>query len=143
MVTPHEMQKALRPRRRALVEAAESAMKSEFERRKLAEYKRPKLTKSQLNHLASVCLEAACAEEIENYLRYQASRKQASWPREAVDEVIDATKKGMPGESGDELRVATWRLFATYLTRSFTYLEASERQNAPDNAGRPPLGEGN
>ena len=67
----------LRPHRKSLVEAAERVMSDAFEDFDLVNER--ERGKSQLNHLVSVCNEAACKEEIESYLRYQATRQNVAF----------------------------------------------------------------
>lgn len=84
-----------------------------------------KIEKTQLNHLIAVCGEATCAEEIRNYVRYQAGRKV--WPKDAADRVVlsmDGVLKNVASDN-DALRVQAWRLYAVFLTRAFTYHRAA------------------
>lgn len=87
--------------------------------------------KSQLNRLITICGEATCAEEIVNYLHYQASRSGAPWPLAFAKAVIakiqgplDALMGRLtaaPETERDRTRVAAWRLYAVFLARAFTY----------------------
>ncbi|WP_437508323.1 hypothetical protein [Sorangium sp. So ce1099] len=126
---------ALRPKRKELVIAAEGVMEGAFSEG------RRKVNKAQLSHLIGVCNEAACAEEIELYIRYQASRKQgdgAVWDRELALQVIEAANRALSGLESDTLKVAAWRLYAVYLTRAFTFRDASQQQHqrGAHHAGR-------
>jgi hypothetical protein len=122
----------LRPHRKRLVIAAEAAI-----REATAADKPPE--KTQLNRLISVCGEATCAEEIVNYLRYQANRSKPPWPVRfaemviaKIDEPLNAilTSQGQaPGDAQDRLRVAAWRLYAVFLARSFTYVNSLSSGN--------------
>lgn len=110
---------SLRTLRPALVTTAERIMHEAFERRTVGGLK-----KSQLNHLIGVCGEATCREEIENYLRYQASRERAPWRPEMAQAVIaglDGVLKTSAPTLGQQERVSAWRLYAVFLTRAFTY----------------------
>lgn len=112
--------------RKALVTTAEAVMKDTFKnvnRGRLDD--RWKVEKAQLSQLIGVCGEAACAEEIENYLRYQASRERPSWGIELVDRVIGEVNKVAGTNLDDVARVGAWRLYAVYLARSFTYHRAT------------------
>jgi len=132
-----ELEHILRPRRKALVLAAESAVSEA--RDKLPD-------KSQLSRLVSVCGEATCAEEICNYLRYQASRQTKPWPREFADLVIakiEAPLKDLSSDmqrhqdsERDRARVAAWRLYAVFLTRASTYTRQQDRKGPHDRARR-------
>lgn len=102
--------------------------------------------KSQLNRLVSICGDATCAEEIANYLRYQASRPGQPWPRDFADLVlarIDAqlqtiAKDPLVQEDSvrDRVKVAAWRLYAVFLARAFTYAKQSKKGNGHDRARR-------
>lgn len=124
----------LRLNRKTLVVAAEDVAKWMFEPGRGCEIK-----KAQLNHLIGVCGEAECAEEIENYLRYQASRKNTGWTPVFSDKVIEAVAVTLGKLSGDRGRTEAWRLYAIFLTRAFTYQDATKGQRA---AGRPPAPQG-
>lgn len=114
-MTPQEKDQALRDLRKPLVIAAEAVMRDCFG-------KGQQPNKSQLSHLASACREATCAEEIENYLRYQGARGSTGWKRPAADSVIEQARKVLPdAPDADELRVRGWQLYATYLSRALTY----------------------
>lgn len=109
----------LRKERRALVLAAEDVIDQRFQRGRLN-----KPNKTQFSNLVSLCNEASCAEEITNYLRYQAGRE--AWDREFALSVIDAIKPVMarlPDDPG--LHVGAWKLYATYLTRAYVYQKAA------------------
>lgn len=132
-----ELEQILRPRRKALVLAAESVVSEA--RGNLPE-------KTQLSRLVSVCGEATCAEEIGNYLRYQASRQTRPWPREFADLVIakieaplkelaSAMQQHQDAER-DRAKVAAWRLYAVFLTRAFTYTKQLDRKGPHDRARR-------
>jgi hypothetical protein len=90
---------------------------------------------SQLSRLVQVASEAACADEIANYLRYQGARGR--WKRSLAEDVI-ASIAPLLGTLGSEAeRVAAWRLYATYLRRAYYYrrevnrdLERSRRREA-------------
>jgi hypothetical protein len=116
-----DIESSLRSIRKALVTAAEAAIRDTGE---LPE-------KTQLNRLIAICGEVTCAEEITNYLRYQASRKGDLWPGGAVDTVIagirgpletlSGTLRAAPEAERDRARVAAWRLYAVFLARTVTY----------------------
>jgi len=101
--------------------------------------------KSQLNRLVVICGEATCAEEIANYLLYQASRPAKLWPRafaELVIARIDAPLKDVSRDvqgpkdaerERDRAKIAAWRLYAVFLARAFTYAKA-KRGNGNDRA---------
>jgi hypothetical protein len=74
---------------------------------------------SQLSRLVQVASEAACAEEIANYLRYQGARGR--WRRSLAEDVIAAIAPLLGSLGSDPERVAAWRLYATYLRRSYYY----------------------
>lgn len=122
-----DMASQVHPHRRALVMAAEKVMKDAFESRDGEDVK--KLKKAQLNHLIGVCGEAACVEEIANYLRYQASRRDAGWRREMVKKLLEEFEKALQCAANaeslrtDGARVAAFQLYAVYLTRTFTYYD--------------------
>jgi len=122
-----ELIQRLRPHRRKLVLSAEATVDSAFS----GKYgERP--AKTQFSRLVNICGEASCAEEIANYLRYQAGRDAKVWPIGFVKAVIQGIEgpltaieaEGAPAEELDATRVEAWRLYATYLTRAFTYQEA-------------------
>lgn len=125
---------------RALVQAAEAVMARAFADRKL----KGDLSKSQMSQLIGVCQEAACHEEVANYLRYQAGRRGAKWTQDLVDAVIKGIKgdkgaealigiedifraQGVPDDA-DAARMDRWRRYATYLARAFTWHDAVERE---------------
>lgn len=125
----------LRPLRGPLVQAAEAAMKkaAEAAMKKAASNK---LEKAQLSHLVGVCNTAACGEEIELYLRYQAAREGAPWPRDIVDDVIDSYKRVVDGpaarvEDRGRFVVAAWRVYAVYLARAFPYAKLVAKDPPP------------
>lgn len=118
-MTRDEIIQQLRPLRRELVVAAETVVEDAAG---------PLPEKTQFSRLLNLCTEASCAEEIENYLRYQAGRKGSSWKRDFVRSVIDRispilTAKVVDDDEGeqDRLRVEAWRLYATYLRRSHVW----------------------
>ncbi|MFO0578869.1 MAG: hypothetical protein U1A78_33110 [Polyangia bacterium] len=134
-----DMASQVHPHRKALVMAAESVMKEAFESRGGEDVR--KLKKAQLNHLIGVCGEAACVEEIANYLRYQASRRDAGWRREMVKRLLDEFDKALRNAvdannlKTDSARVAAFQLYAVYLTRTFTYhdkVQQERRRAQPD-----------
>jgi len=119
-----DIETLLRAHRKPLVIAAEAAVRE-------ASGKPP--DKTQLNRLVSICGEATCAEEITNYLLYQVSRKSKPWPRAFADTVIakitgplDAVTRSLRDAEADRARVAAWRLYAVFLARAFTYVQASK-----------------
>lgn len=129
------LEDTLRPHRKALVEAAERVMSNAF--KDLPDLLGDKEKgKSQLNHLVSVCNEAACKEEIENYLRYQATRQNvAFWgkgrDRNAGGDTLAQRTiheinriDGLMTNLNDAARVAAWKLYAVFLTRAYTYQKA-------------------
>lgn len=117
-----DLEPLLRPRRKALVLAAERVVREAGDRLP---------DKSQLSRLVAVCGEATCAEEIGNYLLYQASRPTRPWPREFAELVIakieapleDLSRDlhGHEDAERDRAKVAAWRLYAVFLARAFTY----------------------
>ena len=113
----------LRPKRKELVIAAEKSA---------AEMVKPgTIKKAQLNHLIGVCGEATCAEEIENYIRYQTARKGTGWTPEIARNVISGIGVTLAALDNDRVRVEAWRLYAVFLTRAFTYqLEANKPRPA-------------
>lgn len=132
-----EVSQRLRPLRRDLVNAAERVIEDAFSG---GDDKQPP-AKTQFSRLVNVCGEASCAEEIVNYLRYQAGREVKAGggsPRGEVWRVgfVDAVVAGIDGvlaklkdpkmseQDMDYSRVEAWRLYATYLTRAFTYEHA-------------------
>lgn len=108
----------LTSKRKELVIAAEQTVERMFESG------RPEIKKTQLNHLIAVCGEAACAEEIMNYIRYQAGRKGTGWGAVA-DGVIQGIDQILSTIEEDRLRVEAFRLYAIFLTRAFTYRSAA------------------
>lgn len=125
-----ELQEALRPVRRDLVLAAERVVKEaaprepreregEGQRRREADRERGMPDHTQFSHLLAICGQATCAEEIENYLRYQAGR--GVWKKPFVDKVIDGIREVLGKLRDDDERVEAWRLYALYLTRARRY----------------------
>lgn len=120
--------------RHRLVEAAERAINDS------RPYKHP--DKSQFNHLAALCNEASCQEEIENFLRYQSSRDRAPWDRDfaefvirQVAEVTSSIKDAMANADDrdvDSAKVKAWRLYAVYLMRAFTHHSTNSREQRRD-----------
>lgn len=108
-------------KRKDLVLAAEKVIKTAFHSGRKLELK-----KTQLNHLVGICGEASCAEEIENYIRYQAGRRsdKTGWDLELAKSVIAAVAPILDGAQ-DAVKLDAWRLYAVYLTRAFTYEHAS------------------
>lgn len=105
----------LHRKRRELVQKAEEVIENRFKRGRLS-----KPQKTQFSNLVGVCNEATCAEEIANYLRYQAGRGE--WERDFTIDVIDKLKPilaALPDEP--TIHVAAWKLYATYLTRAYVY----------------------
>lgn len=127
-----ELEQFIRPRRKALVLAAESVVNEA--RDKLPD-------KSQLNRLISICGEATCPEEICNYLRYQASRQGKIWTPKFADLVIakiEAPLRALADDTRqlreadrDRARVAAWRLYAVFLARALTYAKATGSGGQP------------
>lgn len=132
-----EIIRFLRPYRRELVVAAEKALTSAYARSGSA----LPPSKTQFSRLVSLCNEASCAEELENYLCYQAGRKKSGPEREAwrmpfveillaeIRAVLDhlPVVDGMDVAQRDLQRVEAWRLYAVYLARAFTYQDARRR----------------
>ena len=128
-----DLETILRPHRKALVLAAESV---------LSEARGDLPDRTQLSRLIAVCGEATCAEEICNYLRYQASRQTRPWPpgfAELVIKKIEAPLKQLADairpygdQDRDRARVAAWRFYAVFLTRAFTYTRQQTRQGHDD-----------
>lgn len=129
-----EVSQRLRPLRRDLVTAAERVIEDAFAG---GDDKQPP-AKTQFSRLVNVCGEASCAEEIVNYLRYQAGREVKAggggprgevWRVDFVDAVVAGINRvlatlespAMSEADQDHSRVEAWRLYATYLTRAFTY----------------------
>jgi hypothetical protein len=108
-----EAAQRLQEKRRDLVLAAEGVIQKRFAHGRLL---KPK--KTQFSNLVGLCNEAQCAEEIANYLRYQAGRGE--WDRTFTVEVIDGIKPVLDVLHQDS-HVAAWRLYATYLTRAYVY----------------------
>lgn len=80
-----------------------------------------KVEKSQLNQLVGVCGEALCAEEIANYLRYQASRDRPPWGLQLVERTLEKINSALEGMTDDRKKVEAWRQFAVYLARAHRY----------------------
>lgn len=85
---------------------------------------------TQLSQLISVCQNAACAEEIENYIRYQIGRKKLE--RAFGEKVMEQAKKAIPagGSPNPAAQVEAWARFATYLKREYVYRKAIEKDGA-------------
>jgi hypothetical protein len=75
--------------------------------------------KNQVSTLVSVTREATCAEEIENWLRYQVGREK--WPDPLVKEMVEEVQKLYPKNSTDEVATQAWRDFSIYFVRAYTY----------------------
>jgi hypothetical protein len=117
-----------RDKRKTLVLAAEEVMKDAV----------GKVNKAQLSHLVSVCNDAACAEEITLYIRYQSSRSKGSgtiWDTNHAEKVIEAADKAMADLPSDDAKVAAWRLYAVYLARAFTYQDAVVKASVANRQG--------
>lgn len=117
--SPRSVAQVLLPRRRDLVLAAEKVVTDRFQRGRLE-----KPQKSQFSNLIGVCGEAGCAEEIANYLRYQAGRRE--WEKDFMNAVlkgIEPILAALPDD--DAARVGAWKLYATYLTRAYVYHSAA------------------
>ncbi len=94
--------------------------------------------KSQFAKLAAVCSQAVCAEEIVNYIRYQAGRR-TTWKPEFANQVLDAMSEpleklmsamGSVDEGQrDRAKTEAWRRYAVYMSRSYTYESATKRRN--------------
>jgi hypothetical protein len=135
-----DIESHLRAHRKELVIAAEGVITEAVAK---AAHPRDLPDKAQLHRLVAICSEASCAEEIVSYLRYQASRKSAPWPRTFADAVIakirDPLQQMIAGLTSaseaacDRARVAAWRLYAVFLARAFTYAQ----QVRDDKRGRP------
>ena len=120
-MTQEEAARTLRTHRRDLVLAAEGVVAGRFKRGPLS-----KPNKTQFSNLVGLCNEASCAEEIVNHLRYQVGRRE--WDRDFAESVvggIEPTLRSLPDE--DPLRVQTWKLYATYLTRAYVYHSEASR----------------
>lgn len=150
-MTRTEISRQLRPHRRPLVLAAERALQRALN---MGGDTRPP-SKTQFSRLVNLCGEATCAEELENYLRYQAGRasrgsgsEKDAWTLGFVDLVLAGIQEvfddptfpsgGGDDEQRDLCRVEAWRLYATYLARAFTYQEAKrghERTDRPQRRG--------
>ncbi|MCB9712388.1 MAG: hypothetical protein H6712_00925 [Myxococcales bacterium] len=132
-MTRTEISRRLRPHRRVLVVAAEAALDRAYAN---GDDTQPP-SKTQFSRLVNLCGEATCAEELENYLRYQAGRSakggRDDWRMGFVDIIVKAINEALEkeidlGELGREdqdlARVEAWRLYATYLARAYTYRDA-------------------
>ncbi len=109
--------------------------------------------KTQFSRLVNICGEATCAEEIENYLRYQAGREVKRGGGSSSDDAwrvpfVDAVIKGLAevlkrnpaalttgGDGDDSYRVEAWRLYATYMTRAYTYEHATRQPQQSQRRG--------
>lgn len=94
---------------------------------------------TQLSQLISVCQNAACAEEVENYIRYQIGRKKLE--RAFGDKVMEQAKKAIHagGPLNPAAQVEAWARFATYLKREYVYRKAIEKDGAaPDREAERP-----
>lgn len=108
----------LHDKRRSLVRAAEEVIDSRFKRGRLN-----KPNKTQFSNLVGLCNEAACAEEIANYLRYQAARGE--WEREFALAVIKGIEPILANLRDEpKLHVDAWKLYATYLMRAYVFQNA-------------------
>jgi CRISPR/Cas system CSM-associated protein Csm3 (group 7 of RAMP superfamily) len=133
----------LRPYRKELVLAAEKVMQEITASGRTGKADNDKAGKSQLSRLSAVCNEAAYAEEIVNYLRYQASREGGFWTPQGVDRVIDElataranAEKRLDRKMDDADLVHAWRLYAVYMARSFTYeTKRSQGKSNPESRG--------
>ncbi|WP_437635843.1 hypothetical protein [Sorangium sp. So ce854] len=135
---------ALRLKRKALVQAAEQVMEEAFKRVDPKSKDRP-VHKAQLSHLVGVCNEAACAEEIALYIRYQASRGKGDggvWDPVLARDVIAKAEGAMSDLPTDDAKVAAWRLYAVYLARTFTYLDKAAGPRSTHRDGQPQRPEG-
>ncbi len=114
-------------KRKDLVQTAEKVIQTAFSSgRKLD------LKKTQLSHLIGICGEASCAEEIENYLRYQAGRgpDKTGWDMALAKSVISSLSPVLTGMD-DATKLEAWRLYAVYMTRAFTYEYACAKPQGP------------
>ncbi len=115
---------ALRAHRKALVKGAEKVMTAYFGGSYPAGAREKReLGKTQLSQLIGVCAEAACEEEIVNYLRYQVAR-DVGWRASLVEPLVEGARKVTSTLVDDEQRVQAWQRYATYLSRAFTYHKA-------------------
>lgn len=135
--TPQMTAKTTDSLRPALVTAAENVIHNLF----AMGSSKPK--KTQLNQLINVCAAASCAEEIENYLRYQAGRgeKTTGMSHNFVSDAIDsfnATIKnhGQSSDTEQSKRVEHWRHYATFMTRAFTWKDAVDEHQSHKNDAR-------
>jgi hypothetical protein len=138
----NDVEEVLRDARKSLVVAAEGVMET------AAKQRLDKPQKSQLSHLVALCSEAACAEEIVNFIHYQTGRRggdRSPWSRDFAEVVIKGIKDPLDGISArlapreeriiDLAKVQAWRLYAVYLTRAFTYWDKAGTQ--PESRKRP------
>lgn len=105
--------------RQRLVRKAEDVVQAGFQNAKQAD--KLKEFGSQLSLLVAVCQSATCAEEIENYLRYQIGR--GVWPDAFGDAVLAGAKdcfKALEVDTANQGRTA-WSYYATYIKRSLVY----------------------
>jgi hypothetical protein len=123
--SPRKHREEARLPRKELVLAAERVVEEGFARGRMT---KPK--KTQLSNLIGLCNEAQCAEEIANYLRYQAGRGE--WDRVFADAVIAGIEPILEKEKlADAQRVAAWKLYATYLTRAYVYQDMRRGREVP------------
>lgn len=132
MSRSNEQDARRRAETRALVQAAETVMKRAFADGGM----RGELSKSQMSQLIGVCQEAACHDEVANYLRYQAGRRDSKWTQAMVKGTI-AEIEGIFAAQGiaddaDADRMDRWGRYATFLARAFTWHKAVE----PDQGKR-------
>ncbi|XXX77660.1 hypothetical protein WMF30_02630 [Sorangium sp. So ce134] len=111
-----EQAQLLQQHRKELVLAAEGVIETRFKQSRLT---KPK--KTQFSNLIGLCNEAQCAEEIANYLRYQAGRNE--WEAEFTRAVL-AGVQPILDKLPEGARVAAWKLYATYMTRAYVYQDA-------------------
>src|SRR5688572_17905558 len=97
----------LRAHRKQLVVAAEKIMTDYFGKRLdgISKQGRPTLGKSQLSQLIGVCSEAACPEEIVNYLKYQVGRPNSSWSDKLMKALDEGIRPVTAELADDEARV--------------------------------------
>ncbi|MBM3678237.1 MAG: hypothetical protein FJW96_10205 [Actinobacteria bacterium] len=116
-MTPREIHEGLLSYRRLLVVAAEDVARRDGR----------KPERAQLAHLVALCAQATCAEEVTNFLRYQAAR--GKWDRGLVDAAVQAVGRAIDGlRPDDHLRAEAWRLFALYLARAIRFRQAAGGQ---------------
>lgn len=127
-----EVQRRLRQR---LVNAAEELARAWFQDPEAQKRENKKENfSSQLSQLQYACASAACAEEIECFVRYQIGRQV--WPVQLGDrvlarvkQVLDDTEISAPAE-----QVEAWRLLATYLKRAYIYQRERRKDEKPTDA---------